>query len=94
VEIKRAVAVSAACGFPIALFSVLGFIMAGQSLEGLPEGSAGYLYLPALILISVASVSAAPFGAYLAYRLPADKLKRIFSLFLCVVGLRLIVSSI
>lgn len=93
VDMKRSVAVSAACGFPIALFAVLGFIAAGQGLENLPEGSVGYLYLPALVIISIGSVLAAPLGASLAYRLPAAKLKRIFSLFLSIVGLRLIVSS-
>lgn len=94
VDMKKAVAVSAACGLPIALFSVLGFIYAGLQRDDLPEGSLGFVYLPALFCISASSMIAAHFGAQLAHKLPAKKLKQIFSLFLFIIGLRLIVGSL
>jgi uncharacterized membrane protein YfcA len=93
-DMKKAVAVSAACGLPIAVFSVVGFIATGLQVNELPEGSLGYVYLPALLCISVASVVTAHFGAQLAHKLPAQKLKQIFALFLFIIGLRLIVSSL
>lgn len=94
VNIKKSVAVSAACGFPIALFSVLGFIVLGLQEQDLPEGSLGFVFWPAVLIISLASVLSAPLGANLAASLPAKKLKRIFALFLSLVGVRLIVSSL
>jgi hypothetical protein len=59
VTMQQAVASSAACGFPIALAGTLGYIWAGRHLE-LPSGTIGYLYLPALAIISLASVITAP----------------------------------
>ena len=47
---------------------------------GLPEGSLGYVYLPALGLIVVLSMLAAPFGARLAHRLPVKRLRMVFAL--------------
>jgi uncharacterized membrane protein YfcA len=73
-----AVASSAACGFPIALAGAVGYAWAGRDLA-LPAGTVGYVYLPALAAISVASMTTAPLGARLAHRLPTRTLKRIFA---------------
>ena len=43
---------SAALGFPIALFNAVGYVLAGQSVDGRPEGSLGYVFLPALAVIA------------------------------------------
>jgi uncharacterized protein len=82
VDMHQAVATSAACGFPIALAGTLGYAWAGLGTEGLPGGSLGYIHLPALVCIGAASVLTAPLGARAAHRLPADRLRRIFSLLL------------
>jgi uncharacterized membrane protein YfcA len=92
-DMKRAVAVSAACGFPIAVFSVLAFLSASRNISGLPELSLGYIYLPAVFFISLLSVVFAPLGASFAHALPSHQLKRVFAVFLSIVGLRLMVSS-
>ncbi|MEN9779071.1 MAG: hypothetical protein RL014_219, partial [Pseudomonadota bacterium] len=63
VKIHNAVGTSAALGFPIALAGTLGYIWAGIGLPQMPWGSVGYLYLPALVIISAASVTLAPIGA-------------------------------
>src|SRR5205814_548764 len=63
VKIHDAVGTSAALGFPIALAGTVGYIWAGQGLPQMPPGSVGYLYLPGLIVISLASISTAPLGA-------------------------------
>lgn len=93
VDIKKAVAVSAACGLPIALFSVIGFMFSSVGRVDLPAHSIGFVYIPALVCISVASMITAHLGAQLAHRLPAKQLKQIFALFLFIVGLELIVGS-
>lgn len=92
-EMKKSVAVSAACGLPIAIFSVGGFVVAGWGRSNFPAGTYGFVYLPALLVISITSIIFAHFGAKLAHRLPAQQLKHIFGLFLLVVGLRFIVLS-
>jgi len=79
VAIHNAVATSAALGFPIAVANVVGYVGSGQSVQGLPEGSFGFIWLPALGVIAVCSFLIAPFGAKAAHSLPVSKLKRIFA---------------
>ena len=79
VAIHNAVATSAALGFPIAVANVAGYVAAGWSLQELPAGAFGYIWLPALGVIAVCSVLMAPQGARAAHALPVKKLKRIFA---------------
>ncbi len=90
VPAKNAVAISSACGLPIALSGSLGYLIVGWNVEGLPASSFGYLYLPALLGIISSSVLTAPIGAKLAHQLPAKTLKRWFSLLLVMIGLKLL----
>ena len=82
ISILNAVATSAALGFPIALANTVGYVVSGASVQGLPEWSLGYVWLPALAVIASCSVMTAPLGAKMAHRLPVAKLKRIFALVL------------
>jgi uncharacterized membrane protein YfcA len=79
VPMHQAVATSAALGFPIALANTLGYVIGGWSLPPALPGALGYLYLPALGLIAVASVSMAPLGARTAHALNVAQLKRAFA---------------
>jgi len=85
---QQAVAVSAACGLPIALSGALSFAVLGSQSSGLPDWSLGYIYLPALLGIALLSVPFAKVGANLAHRLPQLLLKRLFALLLLSVGLK------
>lgn len=82
VAMHQAVATSAALGFPIALANAAGYIVSGSGVPGLPAGSIGYIYLPALLVISTASVLTAPLGVRAAHALPVKPLKRLFALIL------------
>lgn len=82
VSIHHAVATSAALGFPIALAGTLSNVVNGWNTPGLPTGSLGFIYLPALLVIVLASVCTAPLGARTAHRLPVKPLKKIFALVL------------
>ncbi len=82
VKIHNAVATSAALGFPIALAGTISNIVNGWGTPGLPAGSLGFIYLPALLGIVIASMATAPLGAKTAHRLPVKSLKRIFALVL------------
>ena len=86
VAMHNAVATSAALGFPIALSNALGYAIGGQSVTGLPTGSFGYIWLPALAVIASCSVLTAPLGARAAHRLPVKKLKRVFASVLYALG--------
>jgi uncharacterized protein len=86
VAIHNAVATSAALGFPIALANVAGYIVSGQTVQNLPEHSFGYLWLPALVVIAVCSVTMAPVGAGTAHKLPVKQLKRVFASILYVLA--------
>lgn len=86
VAIHNAVATSAALGFPIALANVIGYVIAGQNVEGLPPYSFGYVWLPALAVVAAGSVLTAPLGARAAHALPVKKLKRIFAALLYVLA--------
>jgi uncharacterized membrane protein YfcA len=86
VKIHNAVATSAALGLPIAVAATIGFAIAGWRVTGLPRYSVGYIYLPALITISVGSVLLAPVGARLAHRWPVKQLRRAFAFLLYVLA--------
>jgi uncharacterized membrane protein YfcA len=86
VAIHSAVATSAALGFPIAVANVLGYVVSGWSLQDLPAGSFGYIWLPALAVIAVCSFFTAPLGAKAAHKLPVGKLKRVFASILYVLA--------
>lgn len=91
VPIQRAIATSAACGLPIAAAGASGFVISGWGVEQLPAWSSGYLYWPALIGVATASVVCAPLGASLAHSLPTAILKRMFSLLLLGLALRMLI---
>jgi uncharacterized protein len=86
VAMHNAVATSAALGFPIALANALGYVVAGQSVSGLPDGAFGYVYVPALVVIASASVLMAPVGVKAAHALPVRQLKRVFASILYVLA--------
>lgn len=86
VKIHDAVGTSAALGFPIALAGTLGYIWAGQDLPQMPPGSLGFLYLPGLVIISLASICTAPLGARTAHRMDIQPLKKVFAVVLYILA--------
>ena len=88
----RAVGTSSACGVAIGLASAVGYAMHAPD-GALPQFSVGYVYLPAAIGVAAASVLAAPWGTRLAHRLHGTTLKRVFAVFLVLVGLSLMLKG-
>jgi len=89
VAMRQAVGTSAACGLPIAVAGAIGFLVVGWGRDGLPAFSTGFIYWPAVLIMLVASMPAAPVGVRLAHRLPVELLKRAFGCFLLLVAVRL-----
>jgi uncharacterized membrane protein YfcA len=77
---------------PLALAGSLGFVLSGWGRAGLAPHSLGFVLWPAALAIAVAAVPMAGVGARLAHRLPTAALKRVFGVFLVLVGLRLLLS--
>jgi len=94
VAIHNAVATSAALGFPIAVANVAGYVISGQNVENLPPLSFGYIWLPALVVIAIASFLTAPLGARAAHALPVARLKRIFASILYVLAAYMLYKGI
>ncbi|GFO72720.1 uncharacterized protein BJAS_P3194 [Bathymodiolus japonicus methanotrophic gill symbiont] len=90
VPMRNAVAISSACGLPIAIAGTLSYAMLGWHKTGLPEGSVGYIYFPAFLGVVMSSMLTAPIGAKLANKLPTAQLKRYFSLLLFIVAVKLL----
>ena len=86
-RMENAVATSSVCTLPIAIGGGLSFLIAGLNEPGLPAWSTGYIFWPAFLGIASMSILFAPLGAKLAHRLPALTLKRVFAVFLLLVGI-------
>lgn len=86
VPMRRAIGTAAAIGFPLALASSLGYIYAGSKISGLPPGSFGYIYLPALGLIVATSVFTAPLGARFSQRVPVRQLRIVFGVMMLLLA--------
>jgi uncharacterized protein len=103
VKIHNAVATSAALGFPIAFAGTLGYIWAGWNLPPMQStlagsavlaGNLGYLYLPGLIIISIASMCTAPLGAKTAHKIDIAPLKKVFASVLYVLAAYFLIKSL
>ncbi|MDW6003123.1 sulfite exporter TauE/SafE family protein [Vibrio mangrovi] len=90
VEMRKAVGTSSLCGCMIALSGMIGFIWHGFAVKDLPEYSLGYVYLPALLFVSCASMFTTKVGAKLATELPTSVLKKVFSVFLMFVSIHML----
>ena len=90
IKIHQAVGTAAACGLPVAIGATLAYSTA--TIDGLsrPEGSVGFVFLPALLGIIIASLPCARFGALLAHRVNAQKLRRGFAWVTMALGFRFI----
>lgn len=88
----QAVGTAAASGMPIAWAGAAGFIASGWALTRIEAGQLGYISLPALAGLAIFSVAAAPYGARLAHRLPAKRLKQGFAALLAAVGFWMLYS--
>jgi hypothetical protein len=87
---RNAVAIASACGLPIAVVGTIGYALLGKDMAQLPDWSLGYIYIPSFLGIVMTSMYTAPIGAKLAHKLPAEELKRYFSLLLFVMAAKLI----
>jgi uncharacterized protein len=89
VQPVRAVGTSSACGVFIAVAAAAGYAFNAPA-GALPGHAVGYVYLPAAIGVAVASVLAAPFGTRIAHAVSGPTLRRIFAVFMVLVGIGMV----
>jgi uncharacterized membrane protein YfcA len=94
VRLHEAIGTAAAIGFPIAVAGTIGYIANGWGESPLPDWSLGYVYLPALFWLVVASMIMAPLGAKLAHRTSTAKLRTLFAILLYVLATRMLVTLV
>lgn len=93
VSIHQAIGTAAAVGWPLALVGTLGYAITGWRRPDLPEWSTGFVYLPALAWIAIASMAMAPVGARVAHRTPGKTLKRAFAVVLYLLATNMLVTA-
>ena len=94
VSIRNAIGTSAAIGFPVAVGGTIGYVVTGMNTTGLPHYSLGFVYLPALFWIVLASMVAAPLGAKATHHLKIGVLRKLFALLLLVLATKLLFKVI
>ena len=92
VSIRKAIATSAALGFPIAVAGAGGYLVNGWNLEFEQDYLLGFIYLPAVIFISMMACFTAPLGARLTHKLPIPAIKKIFAIFLILLSLKMLIA--
>jgi len=90
IKIQNAIGTSAAIGLPISVAGTMGYLVNGWGIENMPAYTVGYIYLPAVVLISLMSAMTAPQGAKLAHRLPVPTLKKIFAILLILLCVKML----
>lgn len=90
VRIQIAIGTAAAIGLPIALAGTAGYIVNGWGVQGTPPLTVGFIYLPALVLMTVVSAYMAPVGARMAHRLPVATLKKVFAVLFVLLSLKML----
>ncbi|TDQ66854.1 putative membrane protein YfcA [Maritalea mobilis] len=93
-KVHQAVGTSSALGVFIALPGALGFVLSGWGQAGVPDFALGYVYLPAFLALALGAILFAPVGAAIAHRLSDVWLKRVLTVYLLIVGTRMILKAI
>lgn len=88
--IHRAVSTASVFGLIISIPATLGYLYSGWHAGGLPLGSTGYVNWLAFASLVPATMLCAPLGVKLAYRLNVSQLKKVFAVFLLIVGIKMI----
>jgi uncharacterized membrane protein YfcA len=92
VPMIHAIGTAAAIGFPIAVAGTVGYVAGGWGAPDLPQWTLGYVYLPALVGVTIASMAVAPLGVMVAHRTPTRTLRKIFAALFLVLATRMLIG--
>jgi len=90
IPLRNAIGTSAAVGFPVAIGGTIGYMTIGMNIQFLPAHSLGFVYLPALFWIALASSVTAPLGAKATHRMKTGLLRVFFAVLLLVLATKML----
>jgi len=70
----------------------MGYFWGGWYVPALPPYTLGFVLLPALAALVLASILTAPMGARFAHRLPVATLKRVFACLLYLLAAKMAIA--
>ena len=88
----KSVGTSAACGIPIAFFGAIGYLILGLDNENLPTYTLGYIYLPALIGVSLSSIVSAKYGAEISHHISEISLRRLMASMMLIISIYMVAA--
>lgn len=88
-SMQNAISTSATTGFLIATVGALSFLFLGLTEES--NGTIGYVYIPAFVVIGLTAAIMAPLGAKYSYSTSTVVLKRIFGIYQIVIGILMVI---
>jgi len=92
IPLRSAIGSAGALGLPIALAGVVGYVVNGLDMAGLPPLSLGFVHLPALVAVAAGSVITVPPGAALSHKLPVSALKGVFAFMMYAIAGKMLVA--
>lgn len=92
IDMKKAIGTSAAIGLPLSVVGTIGYMVNGWSSSTEIDHAMGFVYVPAVLLISVMSFVTAPLGVKLVHSLPVATIKKIFAVLLILLSLKMLSS--
>ena len=92
-SMAQAIGTATVCGTGTAFMGMVGYMLYTAPVHGLPGGSIGYVYWPAVLVIGISGLLTAPLGAHLAKKLPDIIVKRIFAVMLVMIAISMWVGS-
>lgn len=90
VPIHLATGTSAALAWAMSLSGFLGYVYAGWGIDGLPAHTLGFIYLPAVLVLAVCTMTIAPLGVKVAHQLSPAKLKMIMGMLLFLIATQMV----
>ena len=89
-DMRRAVGTSALMGLVISIPGMISFMVVGTGAVADLSYSFGYVWAPAVVIIAGAAAFTTKLGAIISTKLNQSHLRRVFGVFLIIVGVRLI----
>ena len=86
VPIHTATGTSAALGWAMSMSGFVGYVVTGWNVNGLPENTLGFVYLPAVAVLAICTMTIAPLGVKVAHKLSPDKLKMAMGVLLFIIA--------
>jgi len=94
ISLRNAIGTSAAIGFPVAVGGTLGYVLTGMNNPALPIHTLGFVYLPALFWIALASIITAPLGAKATHHMKIGVLRKLFAMLLIGLATKLLLKVV